>query len=179
MKIQRVAGILLILFIGYAVMAFMPYSLKKRCAGDFSLPDVNGKMISMQDFQGKIIVLNFWATWSGPSFRAIQELEKGHQEFSDKNVQVIGIAVLSKEEMIPQRIKETGVTYPILLGTKSLIAKYGNFSSIPNTFVIDRQGKIQAEIPGSYKAKRIEKILTKVLEDEDLGTQHSTKMAAD
>ncbi len=179
MKIHRFVGIVLVLFIAYAVMAFMPYTLKKRSAQNFSLPDVHGKMISMQDFQGKILVLNFWATWSGPSFRTIQELEKVNHEFSAENVQVIGIAVLSKEEMIPQRIKETGVTYPILLGEKSIIARYGNFSSIPNTFVIDRQGKIQAEIPGSYKASQISKIIKQILKDEDLNTQHSTKMVSD
>lgn len=179
MKIHRFVSVLLVVFITYILMAFMPYSLKKRSASNFSFPDTQGKMISMQDFQGKILVLNFWATWSGPSFRTIQELEKINREFSAENVQVIGIAILSKEEMIPQRIKETGVTYPVLLGEKSIIAKYGNFSSIPNTFVIDRQGEIQAEIPGSYKADEIGKIIKQILKDEDIRTQHSTKMASD
>ncbi len=140
-------------------------SMINKKAVDFSLRDLNGHVFSLNDFKGKVLVIEFWSTWSSPSLNTLRVLEQVRQKYKDQNVAIIGIAILSKEQDIPKRIQDSGAHFPILLGNRSLIAKYGNFSTIPNTFIIDRQGIIRQEISGNYKQKTLEDALEKILSD--------------
>lgn len=137
-------------------------TLKNKKAVDFTLTDINGKEISLSDFRGKIILLNFWATWSASSLKEMSYLKELAQNYKDK-IQVIGIAVVSKKSEIPKKVKSAGVTYPVLYGTKKTIADYGFFNAIPNTFIIDRNGIIAKELPGSHKFEELEKALKSIL----------------
>jgi thiol-disulfide isomerase/thioredoxin len=134
-------------------------------ASPFQLRDLNGKDVSLSDFTGKVIVLNFWATWSAPSLREMPELEKLKQTFAEGNVQVLGIAVVSRSEEIPKQVKATGVTYPVLLGDKQIIADYGYFTSIPMTFIIDRQGTVVKALEGAVDYAALEREIQAALSD--------------
>ena len=134
------------------------FAAKKQQAPNFSLKDINGKEVSLSSFRGKIVVLNFWATWCAPCLRDMPSLESFHKKYGD-DVQVLGIAVVSKSSDIPKQIKRTGITYPVLLGTKKTIAAYNNFYSIPQTFIINRSGEIEKQIDGSFDLNQLEKEL--------------------
>jgi len=136
---------------------------KNKAAVNFTLKDLQGKSVSLKDFRGKVVMLNFWSAWSAPSLKEMLRLEKISQNYGGK-VQVIGIAVISKKNRIPEKVKTAGVTYPVLYGSKKTIADYGFFNSIPQTFVIDPQGKIAKELPGSHKYSELEKALKGVLD---------------
>ena len=134
-----------------------------QAAHNFDLPTPDGKTINLDDYKGKIILLNFWATWSTPCLKEMPALEKLHQQYSDEDLQIIGIAIVSKQEDIPKKILETGITYPVGIGGKQLIADYGYFTSIPQSFLIDRSGKIVKEYAGTIEFTKIQKELTLIL----------------
>ncbi len=138
-------------------------SIQSKSAPDFSLPDLNGQVYSLKDFRGKLIILNFWASWAAPCLREMPNLERINQIYKDSSVQVLGIAVVSNPDDIPNKVKLTGVTYPILLGTKKLITQYGSFSDLPTTFIINEKGIIVKELNGSHSYRMLLKQIHKLL----------------
>lgn len=163
--IIQISYLVLMLVLVGVIVALAKPSAGKAKAFNFTLPDLNGKQVSLSDFQGKIVVLNFWATWCAPCMREMPELEKIQQNYQNRNVQVIGIVVVSNEKEIDRQVEYTGVTYPILIGNKKTIADYGKFTSIPHTFIIDSDGKIQKQFDGSQKyddfARELDVLLNK------------------
>ncbi len=112
---------------------------------DISLPDLEGKQRSLSEWQGKVLVLNFWATWCSPCRKEIPEFIELQKEYGGKGLQFIGIAV---EELEPAKeySKHAGINYPILVGQPSAInlsVPLGNMiSTVPFTVIFDRQGNI-------------------------------------
>lgn len=132
-------------------------------AKNFSLKDTAGNNFTLSELRGEIVVLNFWATWCVPCLREMPELEKLYQNYKDKGVKVVGIAVVSNKKDIPRQTEKVGVTYPVLLGDKKIISDYNQFYSIPQTFIIDRDGNIVKQLSGSHDYAVFEKELQKVL----------------
>ena len=138
-------------------------SLNDRYAANFVLKDTSGKEYTLEDFKGKVVVINFWATWCAPCLREMPALESLYQKYKNDGVQVVGIVVVSNKNDIAAKLKKTGITYPILLGSKKTIAAYGNFYSIPQTFIIGRDGKILKQLAGSNTYSTLEKEIKAVL----------------
>ncbi len=138
-------------------------SINNRYAANFTLKDTSGKEYSLNDFKGQVVVLNFWATWCVPCLREMPALEQLNLKYRNDGVQVIGIVVVSNKNDIAPKLKKTGITYPILLGSKKTIADYGNFYSIPQTFIIGRDGKILKQFSGSNTFSTLEKEIKAVL----------------
>jgi thiol-disulfide isomerase/thioredoxin len=120
----------------------------ERKAADFTLKDLSGKEVSLSDYKNKIVLLNFWATWCPPCINEMPDLERIYQNYKDKDVQLLGMTVSSKLSQIPKLVKSTGVTYPILVNADDVVADYGGFNSIPQTFIIDQDGNIVKQITG-------------------------------
>jgi len=138
-------------------------SLNERYAANFTLKDTSGKEYSLSDFRGKVVILNFWATWCAPCLREMPALEQINIKYKDKGVQVIGIVVVSNLDDVASKLEKTGVTYPVLLGSKKTIADYDNFYSIPQTFIIGPDGKILKRLSGSNTFSTLEKEIKAVL----------------
>ncbi|MBD3225331.1 MAG: redoxin domain-containing protein [Caldithrix sp.] len=136
-----------------------------KTAENFALQSIDGEVIRLSDYRGKYVIVNFWATWCGPCYKEMPELEKIHKKYSGGDVQVIGIALVSKPDEIPGVVKRTGVTYPILKGHKTLIKDFGYFSSIPHTFIINPQGKIVKEYNIRTNAAQLEKTLLDLMKN--------------
>ncbi len=112
---------------------------------DFTLVDLEGKPRSIQDWDGKVIVLNFWATWCPPCVREMPAFIKLYETYQARGVTIIGVALDNKQDVI-DFIDPLGVEFPILLGDQKgikLTQEYGNrLGVLPYTVVIDRQGRI-------------------------------------
>ncbi len=159
---------LLSVVIFLTLTSFTSYSgrsvpVQPKSAPDFSLPALNGQTYSLKDFRGKLVILNFWASWAAPCLREMPNLERINQLYKDSSVQVLGIAVVSNPDDIPQKVKLTGVTYPILIGSKELIAQYGSFSDLPTTFIINGDGTILKELNGSHTYRMLMKQIHKLI----------------
>lgn len=124
-------------------------------APDFELLDVNGKKVKLSDFKGKIIILDFWATWCPPCRAEIPGFIELYKKYKDKGVEIIGISLDEGgvRDVLPF-IKEFGVNYTILIGNYKVTQDYGGIRGIPTTFVIDRKGNIRAKYVG-YRPKEL------------------------
>lgn len=112
-------------------------------APDFTLVSTDGKKINLSDYKGKIIILDFWATWCGPCRKGIPDLVSLQKSYKDKLV-VIGISLddeRTKNDILPF-MKEYGVNYPVVYGTYEVTMNYGSIQAIPTSFIIDQKGNI-------------------------------------
>lgn len=133
-------------------------------APDFTLKDLAGNDVSLSNFQGKAIILNFWATWCPPCRAEIPHFIKLYEEYKDKGLVIIGISLdQGVDTVIKDFVAKYNITYPILRGNKEVIASYGGMAGIPTTFFINREGKIVNKIMGIIDERTTRKNIEKIL----------------
>jgi thiol-disulfide isomerase/thioredoxin len=132
----------------------------------FSLPDLSGKQRHISEWDGKILIINFWATWCPPCLKEIPVFIALQKELADKDIQFIGIAI-EDEASVTEYISTININYPILIGEDYGIAlsiKLGNLvQAVPFTIIVNRDGNIIHRQPGEISRKKILKIITPVL----------------
>jgi len=112
-------------------------------APDFSLKSVDGKTIKLSDYNGKVVIIDFWATWCPPCRRGIPDLVAIQNEYKNKVV-VVGIS-LDREKTIkdvPGFVKDYGINYPVVYGDDNVVTAYDGIQSIPTSFVVDKNGNV-------------------------------------
>lgn len=122
--------------------AVKPEADRKK-APEFALKDAQGRVAKLSDYKGKVVLLNFWATWCGPCKIEIPWFADFEQRFKDKGFAVVGVSMDDDGwESVKPYIEEKKVNYRIVIGTEETADIYGGVSSLPTSFLIDRQGKI-------------------------------------
>ncbi|MBM3273653.1 MAG: TlpA family protein disulfide reductase [Candidatus Sericytochromatia bacterium] len=116
-------------------------SMSGRIAPDFTLPRLGGGDFTLSKLDGKVRVLDFWATWCGPCKMMTPHLVDLHKKYYAKGVVVVGIA-LDDAADVQRYVEEHGVPYPIVLGDGSVAERFGGVQGIPTTFVLDRGGRV-------------------------------------
>ncbi len=119
-------------------------------APGFTLKDTTGRAVNLSDFSGKIVVIDFWATWCGPCGSAVKELELLHRKYQGKDVVVLGISMDlgdNAAEKVTNFVRGHGVTYPMLIDDRETSRLYG-VTSVPATYLLDRRQVIVKIYPG-------------------------------
>ena len=133
---------------------------------EFSLPDTTGKIRNINEWQGKTIVLNFWATWCPPCREEIPLLVDTHDKYKKDGVVVIGVAIDKKED-IANFVDSFFINYPVLINDQEntqLMAQYGNrIATLPYSVIIDRNGTIVARRAGAFHKTELSDLLDKIL----------------
>ena len=114
-----------------------------NAAPEFTLYTLDGEEVKLSDYLGKVVILDFWATWCAPCRKGIPDLISIQNKYKDDLV-VIGISLdqpATQDQLIPF-IKNYGINYPIVLGNIEVSAAYGNIQAIPTSFIIDQEGNI-------------------------------------
>jgi thiol-disulfide isomerase/thioredoxin len=114
-----------------------------------ALKDLRGRTVRISDYKGKVVLLNFWATWCPPCRAEMPDLVKWQREFRGKGLQVIGITYPPTELSEVRRvIRSIKVNYPILIGSTKTKTLFDSGETLPITVVIDREGNIRERIEG-------------------------------
>lgn len=112
-------------------------------APDFELVDLNGKPVRLSDYKGKMIILDFWATWCPPCRAEIPSFVKLYSEYKDKGLVIIGVS-LDREgpDVVREFAKNFKMNYPVVMGDMKTVSAYGGIEAIPTTFIINKKGQI-------------------------------------
>jgi thiol-disulfide isomerase/thioredoxin len=121
----------------------------ERPAPALDLKDVEGRQLRLSDYKGKVVLLNFWATWCAPCRAEMPDLVKWQREYKGQGLQVIGVTY-PPEELAEARefIKRIGVNYPVAIGDERTKALFDKGENLPVTVVIDKRGMIHDVIQG-------------------------------
>ena len=123
--------------------------LTGKPAPGFTLVDLNGKKVSLKDFKGKPVMVNFWATWCGPCKLEMPWLEQFHQQYGPQGLVILGIASdEAPKSLVESTARKLGVTYPILLTDEQVEKPYGGIDTLPESFYVDRAGNVAIETAG-------------------------------
>ena len=151
-----------------------PQPMKGKPAPPFTLVDLSGRRVSLADYKGKAVLLNFWATWCGPCKVEIPWLIKLRDQYKSQGFEVLGIESDSYDLSDPKELAtykagvvkaatSFGIDYPILLGGDSISEPYGGLDGLPNSFYVDRNGVVTAQIVGLADRDEIEANIKKAL----------------
>jgi peroxiredoxin/outer membrane lipoprotein-sorting protein len=136
-------------------------NLEGQPAPDFSLQSLDGKTYKLSDLKGKVVLIDFWATWCGPCKEELPFIEKLHKEFSGKGLVVLGINDEDKAT-IQQFVNQQKLTFTNLLDSGAAVARAYKVNAIPRVILIDKDGKIVKDITG-YSPEN-EKVLRELIE---------------
>lgn len=133
---------------------------------EFNLPDLSGRQHTISEWRGKVLVINFWATWCPPCRKEIPDFIVLQEQYAAQGVQFIGIAIEGREP-VAEYSSASKINYPVLLGGDNgitLARQLGNsVDAVPYTLVVDRQGRIMHRHPGELSKEQIEEIIRPLL----------------
>lgn len=152
--------------------------LMDKTAPAFTLQNLKGQKVSLADYKGKVLLINFWATWCGPCKLETPWLVELRNQYAAKGFEVLGISAeadsvtpsdkagwAKDRDAIQQFVAKYKVPYPVLMGGDSIAASYGGVDAMPTSFYVDRNGKVVATQMGITSKSEIESNIQKALAD--------------
>lgn len=141
-----------------------PAPAQINAAPHFSLVDIKGKKHELKDYIGKVVILDFWATWCGPCRMELPHLKDLHKRYKGKGLEVIGVSLDAQgKSVVEPFVKKNEIEFVSLLGNAEVVKAYGNVRSIPTTFLIDRKGIVQKVYKGYQDIAVFEADIQKLL----------------
>ena len=152
---------------------------QRKTAPEFALKDADGKVIRLSDYRGKVLLLDFWATWCGPCKIEIPWFIDLQRRNKHRGFEVLGVSMDDEGwEVVKPFVSEVGVNYRVVMGTDSTAQIYGGVDALPTTFLIDREGKIAAVHVGLAGKKVIEDGVEQLLQSPTTSAPAGTTSSA-
>jgi thiol-disulfide isomerase/thioredoxin len=139
--------------------------MQGKQAPNFTLVDLDGKKVSLSDFKGRPVLVNFWATWCAPCKVEMPWFEEFRKQYAGQGLVILGLAddVDVGKEKIAKAAQQLGVTYPILLTDGKVQEAYGGLDVLPVSFYVDRTGKVVLQTAGLGLKERVEENIKKLI----------------
>jgi peroxiredoxin len=135
-----------------------------KAAPDFTLPDANGKRLRLSGYKGKVVLLNFWATWCGPCKTEIPWFIEFEKQFQTRGFTVLGVSMDEDGwKVINPYVAEHKINYPIMLANEEVNESYGGIEALPTTLLIGRDGNVAFLHAGLISREDYEKEIRKLL----------------
>ncbi|MBI2689823.1 MAG: TlpA family protein disulfide reductase [Acidobacteria bacterium] len=128
----------------------------RAVAPDFALTDAEGKMLRLADLRGKVVLVNFWATWCPPCRTEIPLFAELQKAYGDAGFAVVGVSMDEGWDAVRPAMSALGVNYPVVLGDDETARKFGGVEKLPETYLIDRSGRIAAAHAGLPERRALE-----------------------
>lgn len=130
----------------------------------WKLKDLEGKLVSSEDFKGKVVVLDFWATWCPPCRAEIPGYVDLYKKYGKDRLAIIGVSLdEAGPKVVQQFVTKFGVNYPIVMGDDAVQSAFGGMEAIPTTFLIDQNGRIRDKKVGAEPTESYEKKIAALL----------------
>ena len=132
-------------------------------APDFTLTDLEGNQVRLSDLRGKVVFINFWASWCPPCRAEMPDIETVHQKHKDEGVVVLGVDIQEPEEVVRRFVEEGGYSWTFLLDTTGVVTATYKVSAIPTSFFINRDGMIMSKGVGAMRRPAMEARLAEAM----------------
>jgi len=130
---------------------------ERKPAPEFALKDADGRMVRLSDYRGKVVLLNFWATWCGPCRMEVPWLIEMQRDNKDRGFEVLAVSMDDNGwEDVKPFLAEMKINYRVMIGNDETAQNYGGVESLPTTFLIDRDGKVAVVHVGLTSKKDIQ-----------------------
>jgi thiol-disulfide isomerase/thioredoxin len=126
-------------------------------APDFVLPAVDGAMVRLSDYKGKVIIIDFWTTWCAPCQEQVPILTKLHKSYSEKGLVILGISLdVEGLEVLGPYVHENMVPYKVLMSDDKVNRAFGGIATIPTLYIVDRNGRLVRKLIGFHNYRDLE-----------------------
>jgi cytochrome c biogenesis protein CcmG/thiol:disulfide interchange protein DsbE len=136
-----------------------------RPAPDFNLPLIDGGQLRLSSYRGKVVLLDFWATWCVPCREETPHFVDLQQKYGGEGLQIIGVSMDDSTDPVRTFYQQFHINYPVVMGTADVGSAYGGVLGLPIAFLIDREGRIYAKHMGATDAAVFEKDIATLLQN--------------
>jgi peroxiredoxin len=159
---MKLVHILAVAVVALSVLTAVAFSADP--APNFKLKAADGTTVELNKLKGKVVLVNFWATWCPPCRAEIPGMMKVYDKYKAKGLEIVGISVDNGgwDDVRPW-LEKHPITYPIVVGDANLAQAYGGIHNIPTTFLVDRKGNIAMKHVGGLTEEEFEKMVKKAL----------------
>ena len=141
--LQRAARCAAAIALAFGASAAVPAIAPLNAAPDFTLHTMNGPNMRLQEQRGRVVMVNFWATWCGPCRQEMPQLNRLYEKYHAAGFVLLGVNVDDDQQKAAEVAGKLGVTFPVLLDTDKSVSKLYDLSTMPSTVIIDRDGKVR------------------------------------
>lgn len=138
-------------------------------APDFATTDAEGRKVTLESYAGKVVILNFWATWCPPCRLEMPSMEKLYQDFEDDGLEIVAVNFMESPKVVAEFVREEGLTYPILMDRQGRIAESYGVRRLPETVIIGRNGNLLGKTTGykDWYKQDVRALVAALLKDEE------------